>query len=102
MIVPNLGSFFGRGKVEAANTEQANVVTAVAAYMAENEATTFDGDVGPATLTGPEEFILNQGMLQATYTFVGGSLSNAVAIADSKWTDLVWDTTSGWHEAAAI
>ena len=47
VIVPNLGKFFGSGKVEAANTEQANVVTAVAAYMADTEATTFDDDGRP-------------------------------------------------------
>jgi len=97
VIVPNLGKFFGRGKVEAANTEQANVVTAVSAYMADTEATTFDAAVGPTTATGPEEFILNQGTLQATYTFTGGSLNNAVAINNSKWTGLNWTAEIGWQ-----
>ena len=108
VIVPNLGRFFGRGKVEAANTEQANVVVAVAAMMADCEisnAADVDGVIGPLTDTIPgctnatvSDFILNKGTMQADYTFTNGDLTGAAAIADSKWTGLSWSTTKGWYE----
>ena len=37
VIVPNVGTFIGRGAEEAANTELRNVQTAVLAYMVEND-----------------------------------------------------------------
>ena len=74
VVVPNLGTFFGRGKVEGANTEMANVQVAVSSHMAEAELDDFDGDVGPVTATGPEEYLLNQRMLQAYYEFLDGGL----------------------------
>ena len=98
VVVPNLGKFFGSGKVEAANTEMANVATAVTAHMADNELSDFDGEVGPETTTGPELFLLNQGALQATYTFVDASITAAALIDGSKWTDLTWNATGGWAE----
>ena len=39
VIVPNLATFLGTGKVAAANTEVANVETAALAYYADNDGT---------------------------------------------------------------
>jgi len=112
VIVPNLGRFFGRGKVEAANTEQANAVTAVMALMADCELTDLSGCgtliVGPTTdftstsgcNSTPGSFILNQGTMQADYTFdTIGNLSLAEAIPGGKWADLDWDEgTKTWTQ----
>lgn len=94
VAVPNVGKMFGAGTVEAANTEAANVQTAVVAYMADQSLSTFDGDVGPATTTGPEVFLMNPGALQATYTFTDGSISAATPLTDGKWSSLTWNATS--------
>ena len=48
VVALNIGGFFGQGVEQAANTEAHQVQTAVIAYMAENDQTDFDGDVGPA------------------------------------------------------
>jgi len=87
VVIPNVGQFFGSGAVEAANTETANVMTAVAAYMADEQTATFDGDVGPTPGVSPcpGDFLANQSGLQATYTFVGGNLTAATPVADGKW-----------------
>ena len=95
VAVPNVGKMFGAGKAEAANTEVANVQLAVTAHMADNQLDDFDGDVGPATATGPEVFLMNQGALQAVYTFVDGSITAAALIAGSKWTGLTFN--AGTH-----
>jgi len=109
VIVPNLGSFFGRGKVEAANTEQANVVVAVMALMADCELASLSDctgrTVGPdvgADITSSAcnstagSFILNKGTMQAVYTFLDtGDLNNAEAISGGKWADLTW-TNGTW------
>ena len=94
VVVPNVVKFIGSGTVESANTEAHDTQTAVVAYMADNNLTDFDGTVGPATENGPEEFLVNQGNMQATYTFENGEFSDDTAptkITDSKWTDLEWD-----------
>lgn len=110
VIVPNLGRFFGRGKVEAANTEMANTVTAVAALMAECElvalpnATT--NEVGPDKDINPSScnctagtFMINKGTMQATYTFDGdANLTGATPLTGGKWDDLTWTLGKGWHE----
>jgi len=99
VIVPNLGRFFGRGNVEAANTELANAVVSVAAYIAYEEITGWSGAVGPASTGGPEEYLFNQGSMQAVYDFVDGDLTNATKIADSKWEPLTFNTgTLTWEE----
>jgi type IV pilus assembly protein PilA len=102
VVIPNVGKFFGAGAVEAANTECANVVTAVAAYMADKQTDDFDGDVGPISDSGPEVFLANQASLQATYTFEDGSLKSADAIDDGKWdnADLTFDEdTLTWKKS---
>jgi len=87
VVVLNIGSFIGSGAEESANTEAHQVQTAVIAYMTASGATTFGGSVGPATTTGPEQYLLNQARLQATYTITAGSISAATPESGSKWSD---------------
>ena len=91
IVIPNVVGFIGSGAVEGANTEVHNVQTAVVAYMADSNSSTFEGTVGPETTAGPEVFLLNAANLQATYTFAGGEITAAEALADGKWKDLTWD-----------
>lgn len=102
VVIPNVAGFIGSGAVEGANTEVHNVQTAVVAYMADTNSSTFDGDVGPTKGTSPcpGDFLLNQGNLQATYTFVGGEITGAAKLATGKWKDLTWDpVTKTWEQS---
>jgi type IV pilus assembly protein PilA len=104
VVIPQLVSFIGRGKVEAANTEAHQVALAVVAAMTElNTATNTFTSVGPA-LAGqasganndPYDFLATPSGLQATYTFNGaGNITAATIVANGKWTGLTWGT-SGW------
>ena len=92
VVALNIGGFFGQGKEQAANTEAHQVQTAVIAYMADNNASSYAaGNVGPATSSGPEAFLLNPPLLQAEYTIdTDGSLTGATlkpSDTESKWTD---------------
>jgi len=113
VVVPNVVRFMGSGTIEAANTEAHDVQTAVVAYMADNNLTRADGDVGPeADLeagdagTTVHSFLVNASGLQAIYT-IGGSLETTGEIVSattegvegSKWTDLVYDPAVGWEQA---
>jgi len=102
VVIPNVGKFFGEGAEQAANTECANVVVAVAAHMADEQTDDFTGSVSATKGTSPcpGDFLANQGNLQATYTFAGGSLTGASATTDGKWdnaglsfnaTTLTWE-----------
>ena len=100
VIIPNVAKFMGAGAVEAANTELHNVQTAVIAYMVDNNLTTFDDTVGPETTSGPEEFVLNQANLQATYTISEGEVVSAEPDSEGKWRDLEFnETTKTWEES---
>ena len=95
VVALNIGGFFGTGKEQAANTEAHQVQTAIIAYMtAENQAS-FSGDVGPTTSNGPEAYLLNPGLLQATYTAQNSTLVSATPIANSKWTGCSFNGTTG-------
>ncbi len=104
VVIPNLGRFMGRGKIEAANTEAHNVQTAVTACMVENNWSTYGGTVGPGQDfscgttplegTTPPDFYT--GNLQATYTIVGGEIVSANATGTGKWAGLTWGST-GWE-----
>ena len=95
VVVLNIGSFIGSGAEESANTEAHQVQTAVIAYMTSSGATTFTGDVGPATTTGPEQFLLNQARLQATYDVQDGAIAGATPETVSKWSDCTF-TDGAW------
>jgi len=99
VVVLNIGSFLGSGAVESANTEAHQVQTAVIAYMTANSATSYTaGDVGPTTSAGPEQFLLNPGRLQATYSFgTDGKISGATPEAGGKWADLSWNANGYWE-----
>ena len=98
ILVPNVSKFVGVGRVEGANTESHNVQTAVVAYIVDADLSDFDGDVGPETANGPEEFLMNAATLQAVYTFEDCSVTGAATVEDSKWGDLVYTVGVGWHE----
>jgi type IV pilus assembly protein PilA len=98
VIVPNIAGFIGEGKVESANTEAHNVETSVVAYMVANNLIDFDGDVGPATATGPEQYLTNPTTLQATYTFVDANITVGTIVAGGKWTGLQYTVGTGWEE----
>jgi type IV pilus assembly protein PilA len=95
VVIPNLASFMGRGKVEAANTESHNVQTAVVAYMANYNLSTISGSIGPGTTMGPEVYFT--GTLEATYTITNGSITAATPTAGGKWATLTWSPAMGWH-----
>ncbi len=96
VVIPNVASLMGRGKVEAANTEAHNVLTAVITYMAENNLSTFSGSVGPGTTTGPETYIT--GTLQATYVITNGAITAASPTTGGKWVGLTYVAGSGWSD----
>lgn len=96
VVALNIGGFMGQGKEEAANTEAHQVQTAIIAYMVDGSHATFNGDVGPNTSSGPEPYLLNPALLQATYTAANATLSSATLISGSKWngcnfTSGTWD-----------
>ncbi len=92
VVVLNIGSFIGSGTEEAANTEAHQAQTAVIAYMAANNISSYTmGNVGPTTSNGPEAYLLDPGRLQAEYTVnTEGRLTGASKITDSKWGDLLF------------
>jgi prepilin-type N-terminal cleavage/methylation domain-containing protein len=52
VAVPNVGKFIGKGKTEAAETEAANVMTAVTAAMADAVSNNVSGGIDIASTTG--------------------------------------------------
>jgi len=97
VVVLNIGSFIGTGAEQSANTEAHQVQTAVIAYMTQSGATTFNGPVGPETKSGPEEYLLNQATLQATYTITNGAIASANfdGVSNSKWSGCTF-TNGQW------
>ena len=85
VVALNIGSFMGTGTEEAANTEAHQVQTAIIAYMTNEGKTTFDETVGPETSSGPEAYLMNPSMLQATYTATNSTLASATPEDGSKW-----------------
>lgn len=92
----NIGDFFGRGTVTAANVEAHQVQTAIVAYQADDGDITFNATIGPTfnypsdapATEGVHKYITNPGTLQADYTVVDGIITDAEPIEDSKWRDL--------------
>ena len=108
VVIPQLVSFIGRGKVEAANTEAHQVALAVVAAMTElNSSTNTFLSVGPA-LVGqddddhdPYDYLTNPASLQATYTFnAAGNITAAAIVVDGKWEGLEWTVDEGWAPEA--
>lgn len=104
VIVPNVGKFFGKGTLEAANTEAATVKTAAIAY-AIDVGRDVAGTVGPARDVGTGDgagiMAYIDGNLKAKYTINTSDttciITAALATCDTCWgtTDLgEWDTAS--------
>ena len=109
VVALNVGSFFGRGTLQAANTELHQVQTAVIATMADGEtglltepsgnATAgWAGEIGIIYVTvGTETFDASDyvyGPLRATYTINGyGEIEGAVCnVTDGHWgSGIVWN-----------
>ena len=118
VVALNVGAFFGRGTLQAANTELHQVQTAVIATMADGETgllTTpsgsatadWSGDVGVITVViGANVTIYDAsdyvyGPLRATYTINGyGEITTADCSGDGQWgSGITWNST--YHNWAA-
>lgn len=94
VVTLNVGNFFGRGIVQAANTEFHQVQTAITAYLSDETETSFNGTIGPES-NYPVDAPMNEGVhkylygeLQADYAVVNGEVVNATPTEGSKWGDL--------------
>lgn len=117
VVALNVGSFFGRGTVQAANTELHQVQTAVIACMAECEAGTLassgwwaggNGTVAAnctrANGSNDAAFYV-YGPLRAAYNIdstgriLAGSLNNEGSTNITKpWSGITWDPNNkNWH-----
>ncbi len=79
VAIPNVAKFIGSGKDEAANTELANVQTAVTAYMADKHFG-YATDNGKATTDATPGTVITVGDL-----LTQGYLSKAVNTTDYNW-----------------
>ena len=114
VVALNVGAFFGRGTLQAANTELHQVQTAVIAAMADGETGLLTAPAGNATATwegeegsiyvtiGTETFDAADyiyGPLRATYTINGyGEILSATCVDDGQWgIGIIWDLgVSAW------
>lgn len=100
VIVPNLATFIGTGKVAAANTEVANVETAALAFYADNNGTWPDGTNTPAGTSlrnppGGDPYLSADAVEDYTFDPYG----KVVPAAPVGWggdATIVWD--SGAHK----
>ena len=113
IVVLNLGSLFGMGVLQAANTEMHQVQTAVTAYMAENTDSIEAATIGPTSNypmgepanSGVHKYLVNPGMLQAVYTITDGSVTEAATVDGSKWgisppaeNPTIWFCNGMWQD----
>jgi prepilin-type N-terminal cleavage/methylation domain-containing protein len=110
VVALNIGSFFGRGTVQAANTELHQVQTAVISAMAEcqtgNLTTSgqWSGGTGYIvacnTTAGDAGYYL-YGPLRARYTITNiGRITGADLNCTNPWSNIVWDATNAnWKTA---
>ena len=122
VVALNVGNFFGRGTLQAANTELHQVQTAVIAAMADGETgfltnpaanltATWSGGNGTIWVDNPvgtpdvwdaSDFDAANyvyGPLRATYTINHeGEIETATCVAAGQWGDgIIWsDDVSGW------
>ena len=107
VVALNVGNFFGRGTLQAANTELHQVQTAIIATMADGETgfltepasnLTADWSGGNGTIyvtVGAETFDAADyvyGPLRATYEITHqGEIDTATSTADGQWGDgIIW------------
>ena len=108
VVALNVGAFFGRGTLQAANTELHQVQTAVIAAMADGETGLLTAPSGNLTAPweGEEGTIYVQigtdiydaadyiyGPLRATYVINGyGEITTATCVDTGQWgTGIIWD-----------
>jgi prepilin-type N-terminal cleavage/methylation domain-containing protein len=116
VVALNVGSFFGRGTVQAANTELHQVQTSIIACMAECEAGTLAASGWWAGGNGTVYAGCNRtngsndaafyvyGPLRAAYEIdstgriLQGSLTEVSVNITKPWTGITWDTVNkNWH-----
>ncbi len=96
VAIPNVLRFMGSGKVEAANTELANIQTAVIAYMADQKITTVptaDRTITPTDTGIAGEFLL--GGIKGTYDIssTGNVTGKTYDDGDGNTAEgIIWDT----------
>ena len=120
VVALNVGNFFGRGTLQAANTELHQVQTAVIATMADgetgllttpsgNSTADWSGDAGVITVViGANVTIYDAsdyvyGPLRATYTINGyGEIITADCSGDGEWgSGISWNSTyMNWQAVA--
>ena len=122
IVALNVGVFFGRGTLQAANTELHQVQTAIIAAMADAETgllSTNGTSTWPAGWSGGTGAIgvtwngtayefdaahYVYGPLRATYMIQqNGTISTATCDGDGQWgTGIIWESsTMGWRTAVA-
>jgi prepilin-type N-terminal cleavage/methylation domain-containing protein len=112
VVALNVGSFFGRGTVQAANTELHQVQTAVISAMAEcqsgNVTVTGPWSGGPGVViscgnasgSGDAAYYL-YGPLRAAYTITSaGRITSGSTNITNGWNNIVWDGTNANWKAA--
>jgi type IV pilus assembly protein PilA len=112
VVALNVGSFFGRGTVQAANTELHQVQTAVISAMAECQSGTLAKwgawSGGPDTIvacgnasgSGDAAYYL-YGPLRASYTITSiGRITGGSTNITNGWSNIAWDTINANWKAA--
>ena len=101
VVALNISTFFGRGTVQAANTELHQVQTAIIALMADTESDTLDAQVtwSGGTANAPSvgtnrtaaEFVY--GPFRAAYTIAtdGRILSGNTTGVTNPWSNIAWN-----------
>ncbi|GAI07527.1 unnamed protein product [marine sediment metagenome] len=97
VIVPNVGKFFGRGALQAANIEASTVKTAVQAYAIDKDSDV-TATVGPGRDSSGDDgagiMAYIDGTLKAVYT-IDTSADCIISGTDASWGNLgSWNTTS--------
>lgn len=92
VIIPNVGSFMGSARVNAANTELQNIRTAAIAYMADHAGVWPTAGTDLTSGTNP---YLN-GTLVGTYTIN----ADTGVVSGGTYGDLVWGTPTAdaWNK----
>jgi len=111
VIILNVMSMMGSGRVEAANTEAHNVQIAVLAAMVQEDVFSIEADstAGAVTSvvsagTGGEDISTDvtakiTGTCYATYELdASGAIEGATAVAGGKWDGLEFALATGWFE----
>ena len=83
IVIPNVAGFMTSGRLNAANTEAANVKTAASGFMTEYGEWPDDSDNLVPFL---------EGTIKATYVF-GGTVG-IERVSDQEWEGIYWDTDS--------